>query len=160
MKFEPMKPAPPVTSRFTPASLEKTRQALPQTITPVRQSRRAGAFAPQHRARRPRRRSTELLARHPSDAAVESRLVEDRRRKLRPGAVAARGEVPDALRKVEHGTRCMGEMRRVRRAATLVVDDLHLTALRRKPQHRADEVVPVRGKQPRAPHDPPPLDLP
>src|SRR5215208_4091266 len=113
MKLEPMKPAPPVTSRFTPASLEKTRQALAQALPPVRQSRRGVTFAPQHRIRRPGRRAGERLARHAPDAAGDAGLLEDRLRELRPGAFAVGGDVPDTFGKVDQGSRCIGEMGRV-----------------------------------------------
>ena len=71
-------------------------QALAQAVAPVRQLGRALLRA-EHRVRRPRRPRAELGRRDPPDAAVEAGLLEDRLGELRPGAVAGRRDVVDAV---------------------------------------------------------------
>src|SRR5687767_422214 len=110
-----MKPAPPVTrsrirgrlaAREWPCNCPlqgkavQLAEALREAVAPVRESRRARSLAAQDRLARTRGGAPELLGRDAPHAAVDARLLEDRNRKLRPRAVAVRGDVPDAAREV------------------------------------------------------------
>src|SRR5215471_12726678 len=80
-----------------PADPGLARQALEagaQSVAPVRQRLSVEALAPQRRIRGPGSGPVELCARDASDAAIDSRVVEDRLRELGPRAVAAAGDVP------------------------------------------------------------------
>src|SRR5512147_2790215 len=91
-----MNPAPPVTRRRMAGRLPAhLGEALVQAVTPVWEPRRSCTGAAQHRIRRARSRSAELLGRHPTHAAGEAGLIEDRLCKVGPRALAVRGDVPE-----------------------------------------------------------------
>src|SRR5439155_11681773 len=92
----------------------------------------------------------------PPDATGEPGLAEDRLGKVRPRAVAGGCDVPDAALAlaVDELPNSPREMPHVGRAATLVVHDRDVVALRAEREHRAHEVVTRRPEQPRGPHDP------
>src|SRR5262245_44880211 len=116
-KWLPMKPAPPVTSTRTARSLPalhprsgrprssagraEAHEARAKTFPPVREARRPGPLAPQHRIPRARRGPAEVGRRHSAHPALEPRLLEDRLGELGPGAVAGGGHVPDAAGELE-----------------------------------------------------------
>ncbi len=60
------------------------REALPEPVAPVRQARRLGPLAAEHRVGGPRRRAPELRRRDPPHARVEPGLLEDRLGELGP----------------------------------------------------------------------------
>ena len=111
------------------ASSPEALEAGAQAFAPVGQARGAFALAAEHRVRRARRRTAELLGRDLAHAAVQPSLLEDRAGELGPRALALGGDVPDAARQLEQLPRRLREMADVGRAADLVGDDAHLVAL-------------------------------
>src|SRR5690348_6596079 len=109
-----MKPATTVTKIPIAPSLREPAEALSPPVALVRQPRRPGLLAPQHRVRRPRRRPAELLRRDRDDAALEPGFLEDRGRELGPRALAVGGDVPDAGRELHELAGRRGEVPDVR----------------------------------------------
>lgn len=64
--------------------------------------------------------------------------------------------MPNAVRRARVDQRAsgLGEVAHVRRAPALVVDDRNLVLFRTESEHRSNEVVPCRAKEPGGPHDP------
>ena len=126
-----------------------------EALTPVRQLGSA-LLAAQDRDGGPRRLRPELGSRDPPDAAVEPGLVEDRLGEIGPGAVAARGDVPDpngappSTSSRVAAARCPTYVGLPRWSSTTA------TSSRSAPsrEHRPDEVVARRAEEPRAAHDP------
>ena len=128
-----------------------------QAASPIRQCGRRGVSGCSER-------STEYAGRgagRPSSAVVirrtrlaRPRLREDRLCEVGPRAIAVRGDVVDAVRKVEHPGNRRREVAHVGRRPALVVHHRHLVVLLREPQHRAHEVVAGRAEQPGGADDP------
>src|SRR5262249_43474363 len=106
------------------------------------------------RVRRTGSRAAELLGRNRPNTRGQSRVLEDRPRELRPGAIPLGAGVVRAVRQLEDRARRLGGVPDVRRRASLVVDDLDLLALGAQAQHRADEVVPGPAEEPGRADDP------
>src|SRR5262245_10123247 len=115
-----MNPAPPVTSTFMrPRVVEKSSRirhpfgarhwlwiteegkAGAEAIAPVWQQRRARPLGAKHRRRRSRRDGTELGGGDPADAALDSRLLEDRLGEIGPRAIPSGGEMIEPFGQLE-----------------------------------------------------------
>src|SRR4051812_24373116 len=144
-KCEPMNPAPPVTSTFivrkpsppVAATARRRRvrsriesswprrsragldlaKALAEAVAPVGEARRVRALAAEHRVGRARGGAPQLDRRDRADAALDARLLEDRRGELEPRALPLRRDVPDPFRQLDETPHRRREMPDVRRAA-------------------------------------------
>src|SRR5262245_22587682 len=150
-KWEPMNPAPPVTSTLIAS---EPSQARAQALSPMRQARRLRLRRAQDGVRRPRRRPVELGRRDALDAALDPGLLEDRLGELRPRAIAFGGDVVQPMGLQDDVACGPRQMARVRRRAALIVHDRYLVPLAAQPQHRQDEVVAPRREEPRGADDP------